>query len=516
MCPPDCRDRADGHPPSALEDGPFTKGPDLGGRCIDSRLVCPKVSMNGRCETDPFDRAVDVCRVCYGEFCWSCLVEMKGRQQPTCRECALIVGGLRPKAKPRIRGSKKTVKARREALRPAREAPRHHGSNFTFFDAGDDHSFVGFQDFGSSQPRRSPEDAPEPQPSADAGESSAVQRLANIRRAGKQHLSKGQQPAATAPVTPTTDPSPVSSEASPPPPPPPGPADHSSAPLAPATEQFTMETYTPQPAADSAPPPPTHAPVPAPASDAPPPSVPVGAGSGTSPDRPAIPSVGQDPYATEASIPDEPTAPAISQDPYAEPATSSEAAAPVSRTGGNQPLAEVDAADTPSVGYAPPPWEALAAPSDLAQMDKTPASAPEPQYQPHDEHPLDEPAEFRKPRPFVTAAQPTPAAAVAATPTTPEPSHGEPTLGQPSHGQPNHGQPSHGQPGTPPEEFAIAGAAYPDPDEPVHIHDDPWARTGPAVVSTAPLPRRRPDPKPGEDRSESPPDWTKAKLPKFD
>lgn len=79
--------------------------------------------MYGRCETDPFDQAVDVCGSCYGEFCAACLVTTKGRKHRICKECALIASGVRPGAKPLIRGSKKTAGARRKALRDAPEAP---------------------------------------------------------------------------------------------------------------------------------------------------------------------------------------------------------------------------------------------------------------------------------------------------------------------------------------------------------------------------------------------------------
>ncbi len=73
--------------------------------------------MNGRCESDPFDQAIDVCPSCYGEFCSQCLVDTKVRKHPLCRECALIVSGLRVGGKPVVRGDKKTVKQRRAALR---------------------------------------------------------------------------------------------------------------------------------------------------------------------------------------------------------------------------------------------------------------------------------------------------------------------------------------------------------------------------------------------------------------
>ncbi|MEM7272690.1 MAG: hypothetical protein AAF547_06380 [Actinomycetota bacterium] len=57
--------------------------------------------------------------MCFGEFCRVCMVTPRGHRDPLCQECALIVGGLRPKTKPRVRGNKKTAKARRAALRAA-------------------------------------------------------------------------------------------------------------------------------------------------------------------------------------------------------------------------------------------------------------------------------------------------------------------------------------------------------------------------------------------------------------
>ncbi len=73
--------------------------------------------MNGRCETDPLDQAVDVCDSCFGEFCHACLVRPKGRRHPVCTDCALIASGVRTGAQPERRGSKRSVKKRREALK---------------------------------------------------------------------------------------------------------------------------------------------------------------------------------------------------------------------------------------------------------------------------------------------------------------------------------------------------------------------------------------------------------------
>lgn len=338
--------------------------------------------MNGRCETDPFDRAVDVCRICFGEYCWTCLVEPKGRQQPMCRECALIVGGLRPKAKPRVCGSKKTVKARRAALKESREAPRQHGASFTFFDTNDDGNEFASYDF--SEPAAhgpAPDEATagaavaEVPPPAEAkdqtNESAAIQRLTTIRRARRQKPGDGQKPPPSSTQTP-------------------------------AAEPAAVQSWTPP-----------------------------------MPD-------GQDPHAGQ------PMAPSSSAVP------------------------------------AQPVFDASVDPFDTGE--------------------LDEPAEFRKPRPFVSDQyQAEPAA-----PDRPEPPQ------QPEQpGDQNEATAAEQPDADPSEEPEKPARAYLDPDEPVQIHDDPWARTGPEVVSTAPLPKRRPDPKPIEDSSPTPPDWTKAKLPKF-
>lgn len=75
--------------------------------------------MNGRCETDPFDQAIDVCSSCYGEFCQACLIRTKGRKHPLCRECTIVASGLRVGAKPAVRGDKRTADERRKVLKAA-------------------------------------------------------------------------------------------------------------------------------------------------------------------------------------------------------------------------------------------------------------------------------------------------------------------------------------------------------------------------------------------------------------
>lgn len=71
--------------------------------------------MNGRCETNPLDQATNVCGTCYGDFCDACLVTLKGRKNPTCKDCAIIASGVRGSAKPELRGSRSTAAERRRA-----------------------------------------------------------------------------------------------------------------------------------------------------------------------------------------------------------------------------------------------------------------------------------------------------------------------------------------------------------------------------------------------------------------
>ena len=91
--------------------------------------------MNGRCETDPLDRAVDVCNSCYGEFCAACLARPKGHRHPVCTECTLIASGVRGKAQPQNKGSRRTAKKRREALKEQRSTEDE--KVFAYFDAAD-------------------------------------------------------------------------------------------------------------------------------------------------------------------------------------------------------------------------------------------------------------------------------------------------------------------------------------------------------------------------------------------
>ena len=95
--------------------------------------------MNGRCETDPLDRAIDVCDSCYGEFCDACLVRPKGRRHPVCTDCAIIASGVSRESQPDPRGSKRTAKKRRAALKAQ---PNAEEAVFTYFDADRRNDYV--------------------------------------------------------------------------------------------------------------------------------------------------------------------------------------------------------------------------------------------------------------------------------------------------------------------------------------------------------------------------------------
>ncbi len=103
-------------------------------------LVGKHLSMNGRCETNPLDQAINVCGTCYGDFCDACLVTLKGRKHPTCKECALIVSGVKGSAKPEIRGSRRTAKERREAYKslPPEEKVFEYFDSTMGLEAGDE------------------------------------------------------------------------------------------------------------------------------------------------------------------------------------------------------------------------------------------------------------------------------------------------------------------------------------------------------------------------------------------
>jgi hypothetical protein len=55
--------------------------------------------MEGRCERHQFDRSVDRCGRCGGEFCSTCVVYSFGpKKPPFCLPCAVTAAGVRTKA----------------------------------------------------------------------------------------------------------------------------------------------------------------------------------------------------------------------------------------------------------------------------------------------------------------------------------------------------------------------------------------------------------------------------------
>ncbi len=87
--------------------------------------------MNGHCDFHTFERAVDVCGICYGDLCRNCALPLKGRKDSVCKDCALAVSGVRGGSKPEVRGDRRTVKQRRQEYAAA-GPPEDF---FQFFDA---------------------------------------------------------------------------------------------------------------------------------------------------------------------------------------------------------------------------------------------------------------------------------------------------------------------------------------------------------------------------------------------
>lgn len=84
--------------------------------------------MDGRCERHLFDRSVDVCGVCGGEYCNDCLVYSFGpKKPPFCLPCAVQRAGVRSNAatyKPlSARQQRKLAKQRHAAAVAVAPAP---------------------------------------------------------------------------------------------------------------------------------------------------------------------------------------------------------------------------------------------------------------------------------------------------------------------------------------------------------------------------------------------------------
>jgi len=54
--------------------------------------------ITGLCEDHSFESAENVCRRCGLEYCELCLVYPFGAKKPLCKECAMVVGGVRSQA----------------------------------------------------------------------------------------------------------------------------------------------------------------------------------------------------------------------------------------------------------------------------------------------------------------------------------------------------------------------------------------------------------------------------------
>lgn len=109
--------------------------------------------MNGRCDNDPLDPADNVCDLCGGDFCISCLITPKGRKKPWCKKCALDRSGVRGGVKTKKKSSKRDARSRRKELTETR-GERDDG-RFIFFDEPESEFEV--RDLGEPEPEESGE-----------------------------------------------------------------------------------------------------------------------------------------------------------------------------------------------------------------------------------------------------------------------------------------------------------------------------------------------------------------------
>ncbi len=160
--------------------------------------------MNGRCETDSLDRAVDVCDSCYGEFCRSCLVVPRGRRHPLCTDCALVLSGVRGHSSPQQRGERGTVKQRRAELKAAAETT--DDQVFQFFDTESASSTPAPPRLGKVRRSRKPT-RPASSPTAPAETSRSNAAPAEMAAAVSADPAPGateEQPPVEAPLVATT------------------------------------------------------------------------------------------------------------------------------------------------------------------------------------------------------------------------------------------------------------------------------------------------------------------------
>ncbi len=107
--------------------------------------------MNGRCDNDPLDPADNVCDLCGGDYCSSCLITPKGRKKPWCKKCALDRSGVRGGVKTQKKSSKRDARNRRKELTETR-GEREDG-RFVFFDEPE--SEFEIRDLGEPEPEES-------------------------------------------------------------------------------------------------------------------------------------------------------------------------------------------------------------------------------------------------------------------------------------------------------------------------------------------------------------------------
>lgn len=89
--------------------------------------------MNGRCNNDPLDAAEEICGICGGEFCSSCVITTRNRRSSrVCKQCAIEHSGLRTGARSAV-ASRRQVRSNTKVLSGA-DSPADARTGFLFFD----------------------------------------------------------------------------------------------------------------------------------------------------------------------------------------------------------------------------------------------------------------------------------------------------------------------------------------------------------------------------------------------
>ena len=191
--------------------------------------------MNGRCETDPLDRAVDVCDRCFGEFCETHLLRPKGRKHPFCNDCALSASGVRGSGKVELRGDRRTAKQRRKQLREAEALDDEHVFEFFEYEPDDEDAPTpelepaAEDDTAADEPERpvdSDDDSDQrgstdPIPFEDTPATPAVAELAKLRREAEERANRteSESPNSSEPAPPAAIPAAAQAGDTKPPPP---------------------------------------------------------------------------------------------------------------------------------------------------------------------------------------------------------------------------------------------------------------------------------------------------------